>query len=128
MHHAQAQNALEELTAQESAAESGAVLTLIARFTNAWNTKDVDSILALQHSLDRRAVTSQLSDVKKLALRISPISPPEISGTHATVTCRRQADETFSDGSIKQNPELVVTYLLAKRNGAWFIEGSKVTR
>jgi hypothetical protein len=102
-------------------AERAAVLDVIGRFAEAWNAKDYRSIVEIEPDLNRRTLKAQLSPVKAVNMRISPVSPPQISGTEATVVCRRQADETFVDGSLKQNPESIVTYVLLKRNGAWGI-------
>jgi hypothetical protein len=102
-------------------AERAAVLDVIGRFADAWNAKDYRSIVEIEPDLNRRTLKAQLSPVKAVNMRISPVSPPQISGTEATVVCRRQADETFVDGSLKQNPESIVTYVLSKRNGAWGI-------
>ena len=102
-------------------AEREAVLGVIGRFAEAWNAKDYRSIVEIEPDLNRRTLKAQLSPVKAVNMRISPVSPPQISGTEATVVCRRQADETFVDGSLKQNPESIVTYVLSKRNGAWGI-------
>ena len=102
-------------------AERAAVLDVIGRFAEAWNAKDYRSIVEIEPDLNRRTLKAQLSPVKAVSMRISPVAPPQISGTEATVVCRRQADETFVDGSLKQNPESIVTYVLSKRNGSWGI-------
>ncbi len=108
-----------------SATESAAVLTVISRLANAWSAKDLDSILAIQKNLNKREVKAELSHVKELAMRISPASPPQIDGAQAVVLCRRQASQTFSDGTRKQIPESIVSYVLAKHDGNWTIEGTK---
>ena len=108
-----------------SANESAAVLTVISRLANAWSAKDLDSILAIQKNLNKREVKAELSHVKELAMRISPASPPQIDGAQAVVLCRRQASQTFSDGTRKQIPESIVSYVLAKHDGNWTIEGTK---
>ena len=124
-HADQATATLNELKSQALAADSGAVLRLLAKLESAWDAKDINTILALQPGLDRRVLKLQLSQAQILAMRISPVSPPEIDGTRATVTCRRQADEVFSDGSVHKNPASIITYLLSKRNGAWTIESAR---
>jgi hypothetical protein len=107
------------------AEESAAILTLLRRYANAWSTKDLDSIVALQRNLDRRTVKEQLSPVRAIAMKISPVSPPQIEDARATVVCRRQVDEEFLGGVQKQSPELLVTFVLAKRNGTWAIESTR---
>ncbi len=107
--------------ADPTLAERAAVLDVIGRFADAWNAKDYRSIVEIEPDLNRRILKAQLSPVKAVNMRISPVSPPQISGAEATVVCRRQADETFVDGSQRQNPESIVTYVLSKRNGAWGI-------
>ena len=108
-----------------SANETAAVLMVISRLANAWNAKDLDSILAIQRNLDKRVVKAELSHVKELDMQISPASPPQIDGAQAVVLCRRHASQTFSDGTRKQIPEVIVSYVLAKHDGNWTIEGTK---
>ena len=110
---------------QSAKSETAAVLTVITRFATAWTTRDLKSILSIQKNLDRRAVKAELSQVKELNMRISPASAPQIEGSQAVVLCRRQASQVFSDGTRKQNPEAIVSYLLAKHDGAWTIEGTR---
>jgi len=102
-----------------------AVLTVISRFASAWNTKDLDSILAIQKNLNKRTVKAELSHVKELNMQISPASPPQIDGAQAVVLCRRQASQVFSDGTRKQIPETIVSYVLEKHDGNWTIEGTR---
>jgi hypothetical protein len=104
--------------------DSEAIVALIGRFANAWSAKDMDSILAIERDLDRQTLKSQFAPVKEIAMKISPLSPPQVRGTQATVVCRRQADETLLDGSRKQNPESVITYVLSKETGGWHIDGT----
>jgi hypothetical protein len=108
-----------------SANESAAVLTVISRLANAWNAKDLDSILAIQKNLNKREVKAELSHVKQLAMQISPASPPQIDGSQAIVLCRRQAEQVFTDGTRKFIPESIVSYVLAKHDGYWTIEGTR---
>jgi hypothetical protein len=125
-HREEAERALADLhSAELSRADSAAIVALIGRFANAWSAKDMDSILAIQRDLDRQTLKSQFAPVKEIQMKISLLSPPQIAGAQATVVCRRQADETFLDGSIKKNPESVITYLLSKRTGGWHIDGTR---
>jgi hypothetical protein len=125
-HRAEAERMLADLHAAElSQADSAAILALIGRFANAWSAKDMDSILAIERDLDRQTLKSQFAPVKEITMKISPLSPPQVAGTQATVVCRRQAEQTFLDGSTKQNPESVITYVLSKRTGAWHIDGTR---
>jgi hypothetical protein len=105
--------------------DSIAVLAVISRFASAWNTKDLDSILAIQKNLNKRTVKAELAHVKELNMRISPASPPQIDGSQAVVLCRRQASQVFSNGTRKQIPETMVSYVLQKRDGNWTIEGTR---
>ena len=105
--------------------ESTAILTLLRRYANAWSTKDLDSIIALQRNLNRRTVKEQLLPVRTIVMKISPVSPPQIEDARATVVCRRQVNEEFPDGIQKQSPELLVTFVLAKQNGTWAIESTR---
>lgn len=125
-HRGEAERALANLhSAELLRADSEAILALIDRFANAWSAKDMDSILAIERDLDRQTLKSQFAPVKEIAMKISPLSPPQVAGMQATVVCRRQADETFLDGSTKQNPESVITYVLSKTTGAWHIDGMR---
>jgi tetratricopeptide (TPR) repeat protein len=110
---------------RDSQRETAAVLTVISRLANAWSARDLDSILALQRNLKKREVKAELSHVKEINMQISPASPPQIEGTQAVVLCRRQASQIFSDGTRKQIPESIVSYVLAKHDGNWTIEGTK---
>ncbi len=126
-HRGPAAEALADLRqAQTSkAADAATILNVIARLNNAWNAKDVDSIVALYANLDRRSIKSQLLATKTLSMKISPVSAPEISDGQATVQCRRTTEEVFSDGAQKKQPEALVTYVLTKRNGAWVVAGAR---
>ena len=122
-HREEAQKAIADIGARDSSrAESAAILDVLRRLADAWSAKDLKSIASIQHDVDQRALRAQLGPVKALVMRISPMMPPTIEGTQATVVCKRQADETFSDGSARQNPEAIVTYVLSKHNGVWGIE------
>ena len=125
--HSRAMEALADIRqAQKSKdAEAAVILNVIARLAKAWNTKDVDSIVALQANLDRRLLKSQLLAAKTLSITISPTSVPEITDAQATVKCRRETAEVFLDGVKKIEPETLVTYVLTKRNGAWIVEEAR---
>jgi hypothetical protein len=121
-----AEAALASLRSNEASKnDSAAVLTVISRFASAWNTRDLNSILAIQKTLNKRTVKAELSQVKELNMRISPASPPRIEGSQAVVLCRRQASQVFSDGTRKQIPESLVSYVLEKHDGNWTIEGTR---
>jgi len=108
-----------------ASSETAAVLTVLSRFATAWNAKDLNSILAIQKNLDKRKIKNELSQLKELDMQISPASPPQIEGTQAVVLCRRHASQTFSDGTRKQFPEVIVSYVLEKHDGNWTIEGTR---
>jgi hypothetical protein len=125
-YRSQAEAALASLRLNQSSKnDSVAVLTVLSRFASAWSTKDLDSILAIQGSLNKHAVKAELSQIKELNMRISPASPPQIAGSQAVVLCRRQASQVFSDGTRKQIPESIVSYVLEKHGGNWTIEGMR---
>jgi hypothetical protein len=120
------QAALESYLRSEPAQDdTSAVLSVISRFASAWNTKDVDSILAIQRTLKKRTVKAELARVKELNVRISPASRPQIEGSQAVVLCRRQASQVLSNGAHKQMPETIVSYVLEKHDGNWTIEGMR---
>jgi hypothetical protein len=110
---------------QAAKTETAAVLTVISRFAHAWTQKDLDSILSIQRTLNRRVVKAELSQVKELEMQISPASAPQIDGSQAVVLCRRQAMQVFSDGTRKQIPDAIVSYVLEKHDGAWTIEETR---
>ncbi len=121
----ESEQALAELRAREVAEASNAVSAMLQRYVNAWNTKDVERITALHRSLNRRTVKEQLEPVTAIRMTIIPASNPRIDGERATVLCRRQVDETFSDGTKKQSPALLVTFTLSKRDGEWSIDAAR---
>jgi hypothetical protein len=113
-------------TSEEVSREvSAALLKVLRQYADAWSLKDLDTIVALQPSLNRRLVKAELSPARAIIMRISPTAPPQIDGTRATVVCRRQVEEIFPDGIRKRSPELIVTFLMAKRNGNWAIEDTR---
>jgi hypothetical protein len=113
------------MNAREREAASNAVAAMLQRYVNAWNTKDVDSITALHRSLDRRTVKAQLAPVTAIRMIITPASDPRIDGERGTIVCRRQVEETFSDGTQKQSPALLVTFTLSKHDGQWGIDDAQ---
>ena len=121
-HRDQAEQALAGLHQQEQA--SHAVVAMLQRYATAWNAKDVESITTLHRSLDRKTVKAQLAPVTRIRMVITPASAAQIDGERATIVCRRQVSETFSDGTEKESPDLLVTFTLSKRDGAWSIDGT----
>jgi hypothetical protein len=98
---------------------------VLRQYAAAWNARNVDSILALQHNLDRQTVEAQLSPLKSMVMNLSPAAAPRIEGNQATVRCLRTVSEVYEDGATKQSPEQAVTFVLAKRDGAWKIESAR---
>ena len=122
-HREEAQRAMGKISSLEAnRAESAAVLDVLNRFAAAWNAKDLKQIASIQHDLDIHQLKTQLAPVKSVVMKISPVMEPQIDGKQATVVCRRQASETFSDGSTRQNPASIVTYVLTKQGSVWSIE------
>jgi ketosteroid isomerase-like protein len=122
-HRDEAKRAMGKIASLEAnRAESAAVLDVLNRFAAAWNAKDFKQIASIQHDLDIRQLKTQLAPVKSVVMKISPVMEPQIDGKQATVVCRRQASETFSDGSTRQNPASIVTYVLTKQGAVWSIE------
>jgi hypothetical protein len=125
-HRDEAQRAMGKISSLEAnRAESAAVLEVLHRFAAAWNAKDLKQIASIQHDLDIRQLRTQLAPVKSVVMKISPVMDPQIDGKQATVVCRRQASETFSDGSTRQNPSSIVTYVLTKQGSVWSIEHAR---
>lgn len=122
----QAEGALANIrTGRATANERAAVLIVISRLANAWSARDMDSILAIQKNLSKQEVKAELSHVRQIAMQISPTSPPQIDGSQAVVSCRRQGEQVLENGTHKQIPEATVSYVLAKHDGNWTIEGTK---
>jgi hypothetical protein len=120
-----ADRAMAEIRSADAARrQSAEVLKVVQQYAAAWSARDVDSILSLQRYLDRRTLKAQLSPLKALAMNVSPSSEPSFTGQRATVQCRRQVFEVFEDGVKKETPEQTVTFVLAKRDGAWTIEST----
>jgi hypothetical protein len=65
-HRGPATEVLADLRKMQSSksADAATILNVIARLNNAWNAKDVDSIVALYANLDRRSIKSQLLAAK----------------------------------------------------------------
>jgi hypothetical protein len=124
-HNQQAEQALANLHALEVAEVTNAIGAVLQRYARAWTAKDVAGITSLHRSLDKRAIKAQLAPVSTIRMTIVPASAPQISGERATVVCRRQVEETFSDGTEKQSPESLVTFLLSKQGGQWTIDGTR---
>jgi tetratricopeptide (TPR) repeat protein len=102
--------------------ESAEVLNVLQQYAAAWTARNIESILSLERYLDRRTVKAELAPLKSLVMNLSPVSEPHIEGTQATVRCRRQVLQTFQDNVQKQSPEALVTFVLAKHDGAWIIQ------
>lgn len=120
-----AERALADLHARELDEVSNAVTAMLERYVDAWNAKDIERITALHRSLNRRTVKAQLAPVTAIRMAITSPSAEQIDGERATIACRRQIDETFSDGTEKQSPESLVTFTLSKRDGQWRIDGTR---
>jgi hypothetical protein len=115
----ESERALTQLRSREIDKASNAVSVMLQRYVNAWNTKDVERITALHRTLNRRTVKEQLDPVTAIRMTIVPASTPQIDGERATVLCRRQVEETFSDGTEKQSPALLVTFTLSLLDVDW---------
>lgn len=122
-HASQAQQALANINRKPpQQAEGASVLAVLQRYAIAWSAKDLEAILRLQPGLNRRTVKSELAPVRVWRMTITPLSPPEVSNDQASVTCRRQVDQVFSDGTEKQAPASTVTFVLKKQGSGWVIE------
>ena len=75
----QAIRALEGIQSETSNRQSSEVKEVVRRYASAWNARDVDSILALQRSLDRRTVKAELSPIKSLVMSIFPAAEPTMT-------------------------------------------------
>ncbi|HEX4808410.1 MAG TPA: protein kinase [Bryobacteraceae bacterium] len=122
-HANQAQQALANINQRPPPqADAGNVLAVLQRYAAAWLAKDQETILALQPNLNRRTLKAELAPVRVWRMTLTPLSPPQIDGDHASVTCRRQVDQVFSDGTEKQPPASTVTFALKKQGAGWVIE------
>lgn len=125
IHRSEAEESIARFPDPSANADATAIQALLERFENAWNAKNVRALAALELNLDKRAVKAQLAEVREISVKIAPVSPPVIDGSHATIMCRRQAHQVFNDGSERHTPEALVIYILDKRNGTWFVEGAR---
>jgi hypothetical protein len=64
---------------------------------------------------------ARLSPLSSTTLNLSPASAPRIEGDHATITCLRSVSEVGDDGTKKQTPDQLVTFLLTRRDSGWVI-------
>ncbi len=119
---ADADSALAALkSAKQQGAEAAGVIATLKAFAGAWQNKDIDGIVSAQPALTKKDIREKLSGVRALQMTIVPVSQPTINGDRATVQCQRIVTETFSDGTVKQNPS-TVSFVLQRRSGRWVIE------
>ncbi|HWF47300.1 MAG TPA: hypothetical protein VG168_09860, partial [Bryobacteraceae bacterium] len=122
-HASQAQQALANLNRKpRPSSDAAGVLEILQRYAAAWSAKDLETILSLQPSLNRRTLKAELAPVRVWRMTITPLAAPEVSEDRASVTCRRQVDQVFSNGAEKQAPASTVTFVLKRRGSSWVIE------
>jgi len=97
------------------------ILSAISRYANAYGQKDLDTIMGVRPSLDRRKLKSQLADTKSIDLSIRPTSSPAITGDTATVSCSQILQQTFSDKQFNMPPK-AVTVRLRRHGSNWIID------
>ncbi len=56
------------------------ILAVLRRYANAWSTKDLDAVIALQRNLNRRTLKNELGSVKAPVMKLSPALPAQIQG------------------------------------------------
>jgi hypothetical protein len=101
------------------------VLAALRSYSSAWQSRNVNRIIALRPGLNKRTVRAELKDVVSLRMNIRPIAEPDIEDDVARVSCIHQVTQTFSGGVQKHSSEVRMTYLLVKRNGKWVIDRTK---
>jgi hypothetical protein len=122
-HASQAQQALSNLNRKPRPSPDAAnVLAVLQKYAAAWSAKDLDTILSLQPSLNRRSLKAELAPVRVWRMTITPLAAPEVNGDHVSVTCRRQVDQVFSNGAEKQAPASTVIFVLKRQGAGWVIE------
>ncbi len=125
-HVAQAQQALANFSSRQlSQGDAGSVLAILQKFAAAWEARNIQAILSLQPTLNQRTLKTELAAVRAWRVSITPLASPQISGDHASITCRRKVYQTFSDGTERQSPEVTVTYTLRRQASSWVIEDVK---
>ncbi len=125
-HINEAQQAVANLHQTSSQPDLAGVLAVLRRYAAAWSAKDLETILKLQPSLNRRKLKGDLEPVRVWRMSITPINAPQINGDQAEVTCRRVVDQVFANGAEKRAPESTVTFVLRKQGSDWIIEQVKL--
>jgi hypothetical protein len=113
------------LASAKRAEEEQAVIAVLAKYSRAWNAKDLDDIRALRPGLARRTLKEELAAARSIQMQIHPVSAPKIEGDRAMVECLHRVDQVFEDGTEKQSPGVHMTYVLVKRGGTWLIADTR---
>ena len=98
------------------------ILSAISSYANAWSQKDLDTIVGLYPSLDKRKIKSQLADSKTIQMSIRPISEPAIIRGNGTVSCSRTVQQSFRNGPEMTPAPTAVTVRLSRHGANWIID------
>jgi len=106
----------------EESAET-AVQTLLARYRNALEARDIGALKRIWPALSGRQEEALVSEFQHARAITVGLGTPEIrsTGTGATVSCRRNYAITTADGQMLRTVTTMIM-TLARRDGAWSIE------
>ncbi len=102
--------------------DAKAVIAVLGKYSEAWNTMQIAEITALKPGLSRRVVEQELSGARSITMRIQPTSDPRIQGNLAKVDCIHEVAQVFKDGVSKANPGIKMTYVLVRHGSTWRIQ------
>jgi len=106
----------------EESAET-AVQTLLGRYRNAIEARDIGALKRIWPALSGRQEEALVSEFQHARAITVGLGTPEIrsTGTGATVSCRRNYAITTADGQMLRTVTTMIM-TLARRDGAWSIE------
>jgi serine/threonine protein kinase len=121
-HANDARRMLQSLSEGLPPADRKAILETLTRYQGAFNSKNVDAVLAQFPKLNRGQLRSQFSRTVT-NLQIQPSGEPTLSGPRIVLPCKRTTTTTFRNN--EQAPSTVnanVRVIFTKNAGGWIIE------
>jgi len=100
------------------------ILTVLQRFGQAFEHKDVDELSAVWPSLSKqelKKIKDSFRDASSIRMQLQPSREVQIDGNRATVTCLRSLQFTFP-GGVEKGGNSNVTIQLEKRTANWVIQ------
>ena len=124
----QHQEALKWLGTQETnekASAGAAVLAAIARYSKAYESRDIDALVAVRPGLipaERKRLEQAFREFKSIRYSLTLSGEPAIEPTAATVKCRLKVEMRSNDGGSPRPVDQTVTVKLRRQAEAWIIE------